>query len=86
MHEQRDGRAERVPALGAGQNGDAVLFVARRRQLGLARAAPRELRLDVGLGEVHAGWAAVDHAADGGAVRFAEGGHAEQAAEGGHGT
>ena len=46
-----------------------------------AGLAAVEIVLDVGLGERHAGRAAVDHAADGGAVRFAEHGDTEQFAE-----
>src|SRR5207253_140352 len=50
--------------------------VARR-----ARAAPVEIRLDVGLRQRHAGRAAVDDAADRRAVALAEGRDAEQRAE-----
>src|SRR5437870_6068399 len=52
-----------------------------------AGTASIELGLDVGLAQLHAGRAAVDHAADCGAMRLAEIGDAEEGAEGaaGHG-
>lgn len=69
--EHADGGAQGDAGLGAGLDLHAVLFVARGRDGGLAGAAAGHLRLDVGLGEGHAGRAAVDDAADGAAVGFA---------------
>lgn len=48
----------------------AVLFVSRGRQRALPGTSACHLRLNVGLGEVHAGRAAVDDAADRAAVGF----------------
>ena len=45
-------------------------------------AAPIQIRLDVGHGQLHARWTAVDHAANGRAVGFTEVGDAEKGAEG----
>jgi hypothetical protein len=47
-----------------------------------AGATPVEVGLDVGFGERHARWAAIDHAADGRPVTFAEVGDTEEVAEG----
>src|SRR5690606_8890504 len=47
-----------------------------------ARAAPVEFGLDVGLGQRHSRRAAVNHGADGRAVRFAEIGDTKQGTEG----
>lgn len=69
--EHADGGAERDAGLGARLDLHAVLFVARRRDGRLAGSAARHLRLDVGLGQGHAGRAAVDDAADGAAVGLA---------------
>lgn len=69
--EHADGGAEGEAGLGAGLDLYAVLLVARGRDGGLAGAAARHLRLDVGLGEGHARGAAVDDAADGATVGFA---------------
>jgi hypothetical protein len=66
----------------AGKNLDLVQLLALRGVARLAGAALVEIRLDVGLGQGDAGRAAVDHAADGGAMALAPGGDAEQMAEG----
>jgi len=85
--QQRDRRAGRHAFEHAGQDLDLVGLLPLRDVPRRARLAAVELGLDVRLGEPHARRAAVDHAADRGAVRLAEGRDSEKRAEGiaGHG-
>lgn len=68
---ESDGSAECDAIFGAGLDLDAVFFIARGGEGGLPRAPAGELRLDVGFGEVEAGWATVDHDSYAWAVGFA---------------
>ncbi len=85
--QQRDRRAGGQALVHAGQDLHRIGLVALRHVAAGAGAAPVQVGLDVGLGQRHAGRAAVDDAADGRAMAFAEVGDAEQFAEGaaGHG-
>ena len=65
------GGSEGDAEFGAGLDLHAVFLVAGGREGGLARAAARHLRLDVGFGEFHAWGAAIDYASYGEAVGFA---------------
>jgi hypothetical protein len=65
----------------AGQDLHAVGLGALRDMAVLARAAAVQLGLDVGFGQFHPGWAAIDHTTDGRAVTLAEVGHAKEFAE-----
>ena len=65
----------------ARQDADLVRFLALRGEARLARAAAIQPRLDVGLGQSDARWAAVDHAADCRPMAFDPGGDAKQMAE-----
>lgn len=62
-HNHRNWRAEGISALGAGLDFDSVLFIAGCGESALAGTASGHLRLDIGLGEGHAWWAAIDDAA-----------------------
>ena len=79
---QRDRRAGGHALVQARQDLDGVGLVALRHVAAGAGAAAVEVGLDVGLAQRHAGWAAVDHAADGRAMALAEVGDAKQVAEG----
>ena len=79
--QQRDRRAGGLAFVHAGEDFHRIGFAALGDVARGAGLAAVEIMLDVGLGERHAGRAAVDHAADGGAVRFAENGDTEQFAE-----
>jgi hypothetical protein len=65
----------------AGKNFRGVGFAALGDVARGTWLAAVEVMLDVGLGQRHAGRTAVNHAADGGAVRFTEHGDTEQFAE-----
>ena len=57
-------------------------FLALRHMAAGARAAAVQVVLDVGLAQSQAGWAAVNHAANGWAVGFTKVGDCEKGAEG----
>ncbi|ABA48712.1 hypothetical protein BURPS1710b_1866 [Burkholderia pseudomallei 1710b] len=80
--QERDRRAGRHALEHAGQDLDLVGLLTLRDVARRAGLAAVELELDVGFRERHARRAAVDHAADRGAVRFAEGRDSEKRAEG----
>ncbi len=65
----------------AGQDLDLIGLLALRGEARLAGPALVEIGLDFGSGQRNVRRAAVDHAADGGAMAFAEGGDAEEMAK-----
>ena len=79
-----DRRAGGAALKEAGEEADGVGLAARRSQQTLRCASACELCGDRGFVEEQAGGAAVDNAADGGAVRLAPGGEPEEGAEGVH--
>jgi hypothetical protein len=79
---QLDRRAGGLAFEHARQDADLVRFLALGGELVLAGLALVQPGLDVGLGQRHAGRAAVHRAADGRPVAFAPGGDAEKVAEG----
>ena len=79
--QKRDRRAGGLALVQPGEDFRSVGFAALGDMARGSGLAAVEIMLDVGLGERHAGGAAVDHATDGGAVRFAEDGDTEQFAE-----
>ena len=80
--QQADRRAGGLALVHAREDLDLVLFLALRDVAAGAGAAPIEVGLDVGFRQLHAGRAAVDHAADRRPVRLAEVGDREERAEG----
>ena len=85
--QQRDRRAGGLAFEHARQDLDLVFFLALRDMARRAGFAAVEFELDVGFAKRHTRRAAVDHAADSGAVRFAEGRDSEKRTErvAGHG-
>src|SRR5581483_9645042 len=82
LDQQRDRRAGGAALVDAGEDLHRVGFLALRDVARSARLAPVQVRLDVGFAQLEVGGAAVDDAADGGAVALAEAGDAEQLADG----
>ncbi len=78
---QGDRRAGGQPFIGAGQDAHGIRLGPLRGEARLAGAAAVEPGLDVGLRQTQSGRAAVDHAADGGAVALAPGRDPEQMTE-----
>lgn len=66
-----NGRSQRDAKLGARLDLDLVLFIARCCDGALSRSTSGHLRLDVGLGELHAWRHSVDNTSDTEAVRLA---------------
>src|SRR5579862_6126481 len=87
LDQERDRRARRAPLVHARENLQQVILAPLRNVPRRAGLASVEVGLDVLLRELHPRWAAVDHAADRGPVRFAERGDSEEGAESvaGHG-
>ena len=77
----RNGGADGVALVDAGEDFAGVGLVARGHDLGLAGTAAVEFVLDDFLGNGDAGRAAIDNDADASAMRFAEGRDFEQGAE-----
>ena len=78
--EQRDRRAGGAALEHAGENLHGIRLAPLRDVARGARLAAVEFGLDVGLADLQAGRAAIDHATDGGAMGFAERGDAKQTA------
>ena len=70
LNEQRNGRSGCQTLVHARQNLNRVGFVALSDKFGSTRPAAIQIGLDVRLRKRHAGWATVDHAANGWAVGF----------------
>ena len=81
-HQHRDRRAQRAALEHPGQDLRPVRLAALGGQRALPRAPAVQLGLQIRLGQLQQGRAAVDHRADGRAVRLAEGGDPEQVPEG----
>src|SRR6218665_929921 len=80
--QQRDRRARGLALVDAGEYFHRIRLVALRDMAAAAWPPPVQVGLYVGLGQGHAGRAAVDHAANGRAVGFAKIGDCKQGAEG----
>ena len=79
-NQQTDRSAGSTAFIHTRENLDLIGFLPLRDMAAGAGAAPIQIRLDVGHGQLHARWTAVDHAANGRAVGFTKAGDCKQGA------
>ena len=82
LDQQADGGAGGLALINTREDFHRIGLVALGHKAAGAGAAPVQVGLDVGRAQGHAGRTAVDHAADGRAVRFPEVGDCEKMSEG----